>query len=789
MLLAKGTGTRLTSAARRGAVLAVGVVLWSAAGVVGYRLSTRGERASSPNAAASASSGTAPRLEAVGPRLTSNETSQPLSVHGARLVAGLRLSLGPPLSRELPLTVVDSSHAFTRLPSDVTLPEDMPQALVEARLVSGGGAPGEGTLLEGSAWLTIVNDRAFPDLTGMVASPDGRTLFIVSPPTDTVYSLDVGTGRVERLAVGDGPSALATWKDARGQSFLGVVHRYQPELRVFALDSASEPRVLPAPLGASGLEVDGAKGVAFVAEQVRDTVRALSLEDGREKWAVPVDPNPRALARWKDVLAVGSLQTGQLELLRQKDGSRVFTVVPGPGVAIVGGNTERFRAQVMGGKAPRTVIASEKLGRLFMASLGPNVGPNPQRMEVSNNSGVAVIDPARGDYVRHRGFGAGVTEGLALDEATGLLYAADVGIGWVRVIDARALISGDDTVARGAVLQKISLMPPEGTPRIRPAEDFATKGRAGEELHSGPRSLVLSPDGATLYVLNRFTHEVAVVDVRDAGRKRPLAVTRRLPIVESRAQAKRRLGQVLYYADLGRTGITCDGCHIEGHTGGVFYEKTKPNRIYRSPTVLGSRDTPPFFTPASQHSLAETASFVGARNRFHNPDPSPSEVEALTLYTSLMATPPNPYRGEDGAPLETVTLPDGHVGRPARGRALFEGRGGCLACHPAPLYTLDQDPATRGQYLDVGTPVALPLRIELQDLMVGAAPPSLVGTWDMWPLLTSATAGYAVKDGRLVVDTRFPLRTVLETAGPAHGDARAFSAEERDDVLAFLLTL
>ncbi|MCP3162955.1 MtsA protein [Myxococcus qinghaiensis] len=787
MLLAKGTGRRLTSAARRGALLAVGVVLWSAAGVVGYRLSTRGERASSPNAAAaaaSASSGTAPRLEAVGPRLTSNETSQPLSIHGARLVAGLRLSLGPPLSRELPLTVVDSSHAFTRLPSDVTLPEDVPQVVVEVRLVSDGGAP-----VEGSAQLTVVNDRAFPDLTGMVASPDGRTLFIVSPPTDTVYSLDVGTGRVERLAVGDGPSALATWRDARGQSFLGVVHRYQPELRVFALDSASEPRVLPAPLGASGLEVDGAKGVAFVAEQVRDTVRALSLQDGREMWAVPVDPNPRALARWKDVLAVGSLQTGQLELLRQKDGSRVFTVVPGPGVAIVGGNTERFRAQVMGGKAPRALIASEKLGRLFMASLGPNVGPNPQRMEVSNNSGVAVIDPASGDYVRHRGFGAGVTEGLALDEATGLLYAADVGIGWVRVIDARALISNDDAVARGAVLQKISLMPPEGTPRIRPAEDFSTKGRAGEELHSGPRSLVLSPDGATLYVLNRFTREVAVVDVRDAGKKRPLAVTRRLPVVESRAQAKRRLGQVLYYADLGRTGITCDGCHIEGHTGGVFYEKTKPNRIYRSPTVLGSRDTPPFFTPASQHSLAETASFVGARNRFHNPDPSPSEVEALTLYTSLMATPPNPYRGADGAPLETVTLPDGHVGRPARGRALFEGRGGCLACHPAPLYTLDQDPTTRGQYLDVGTPVALPLRIELQDLVVGAAPPSLVGTWDMWPLLTSAAAGYAVKDGRLVVDTRFPLRTVLETAGPAHGDARAFSAEERDDVLAFLLTL
>ncbi|HZI10485.1 MAG TPA: MtsA protein [Myxococcus sp.] len=758
------------SRARKLAVAAVLVAVVASVGVVTLR-----RDAPAPMVAPVAG----PRLVSVGPRLISNETSQPLSVQGERLAPGLRLALGPPLSRELPLTVVDAGHAYARLPAGLALPEDLPQVVVEARLVPGG---------EGSASLTVVNDAAFPDLTGMALAPDGRTLFIASTPTDTVFALDVEGGRVERLAVGDGPSALATYNDAGGRPWLGVAHRYAPELRLYPLDApGSAPTVLPAPWGALGLEVDGARGVAFVAEHLKDSVRALALADGRERWATPVDPNPRALARWKDLLAVGSLQTGQLELLRQADGARVALVVPGPGVSIVGGHTERFSAQVMGGKAPRTLVASERLGRLFLASLGPNVGPNPRRMEVSNNSGVAVVDPAKGGYVRHRGFGAGVTEGLALDDAAGLLYAADVGVGRVRVLDARALVASD-TAARGAVLQELPLAPPGDMPRIRPPEDFGVRGRAGEELHSGPRSLALSPDGRALYVLNRFTRRVAVVDVREA-RAGKARVVRELPVVESRAQPKRRLGQVLYYADLGRTGITCDGCHIEGHTGGVFYEKTKPNRIYRSPTVLGSRDTPPFFTPASQHSLAQTASFVGARNRFHNPDPSPEEIEALTLFTALLATPPNPYRGEDGAPLEAVTLPDGRVGRPARGRELFEGRGGCVACHPAPLYTLDQDADTRGQYLDVGTPVALPLRPEQQDLVTGAGTPSLVGTWDMWPLLTSATAGYAVKDGRLVVDTRFPHRAVLESAGPKHGNAQALTPEERDDVLAFLMTL
>ncbi|NOJ96057.1 MtsA protein [Corallococcus coralloides] len=723
-----------------------------------------------------------PILQAVGPKLTSNQTSQPLSLYGENLVPGLRLVLGAPLSREVPLTVVDARHGYARLPPDLKLPEGTFQTDVQLSLAATGPRP------TGTTRLTLVNDAAFPDLMAVALSPDGRTLFVASPPTDTVFALDVASGRVEAMAVGDGPSALATWKDAGGHPWLGVAHQYGAELWLYALDAPErKARVVHAPPGVWGLEVDGAKGVAFVAEHHRDTVRALALEDGREKWSAAVDPNPRAMARWNGLLAVGSLQTGQVVLLRQDDGRELAPVVPKPGVPIIGGTTEAFSAQVMGGKAPRALVASDRLKRLFMSSLGPNVGPNAQRMEVSANSGVAVLDLDRQEVVRHRGFGAGVTEGLALDDRAGLLYAADVGLGQVRVLDAKALVKGD-AAAREAVLQTLPVHAPEGTPWIRPVEDLGTKGRAGLELHSGPRSLALSPDGRTLYVLNRFTGTVAVVDVSEA-RAGKARVTRQWPVVDVRSREQRRLGQVLYFTDVGRTGMSCDACHIEGHTGGVFFEKTRPMRIYRSTTALGSRDTPPYFTPASTRSIAETAETVGGRNRYHNPDPLPSEVEALALYTSLLPTAPNPYRSEDGAPLETVTLPDGRTGHPVKGLALFEGKARCLACHPTPLFTLDQDPSTRGQYQDVGTPIALPLRLEQQHLVTGAAPPSLVGTWDVWPLLTSATAGYAVQEDRLVVGTRFPLRTLLETPGLNHGAAQELTAGERDDLLAYLLTL
>jgi cytochrome c peroxidase len=247
---------------------------------------------------------------------------------------------------------------------------------------------------------------------------------------------------------------------------------------------------------------------------------------------------------------------------------------------------------------------------------------------------------------------------------------------------------------------------------------------------------------------------------------------------------------VLYFTDVGHSAMSCDACHLEGHTMNVFFAKTFPLRIYRSPTLRGVRETPPYFTPASARSLAETTIEVGGRNRYHNPDPSPSEVEALSLFTSEVAPLPNPYRDANGAPPATLELPDGKTGSTRRGRELF--LKGCAGCHPAPLFTTDQDAPTRGRFLDVGTPHALPLREAMQDTTFkGFAPPSLLGAWDVFPMLTTGSAGLEVReDGTLHARDRFPLRAVLERySGPSHGNAESLTQQERDDLLAWLLTL
>jgi hypothetical protein len=718
-----------------------------------------------------------PRLADVGPRVVSNQTGQPLSLYGAHFRRGMRLRIGPPFDRLVPLTIVDGEHAHARLPADLTLPAETAQVTAVLSV--------EGQRTRSEVGLTVVNDAAFADWTQLVRS--GDVLWAASSTTDALARIDPVSREVTRFPGGDGPSALAAWTDPDGSPRLAVVHAWASELWILDARSGAVLRTLAAPAYATGLVVDPGRRLAVVSETVENTVRALSLDDGREVWRREVLPDPKPLTLAGGWVVVGSQGTGELEPLSLDDGRPGGPIGPRPGTPIVGGHTEPHARDVMGGKAPRSLLWSARLGRLFVTSIGPNIGPNPQRMEVSMNGGVGVVDLGAQRFERHLGFGSGVTEGMALDDSAGRLYVADIGLGLVRALDARALSAGDGP-ARTSELWRLPVLPPPGFPLVRDAADYGVNGRAGVELHSGPRALALSSSAAQLYVLDRFTATVAVVEDVQTGRPR---VARQIALEPSIGPRERRLGQVLYFADMGRSGMSCDSCHLEGHDEGILFEKTHPLRIYRSPTVRGTRETPPYFTPASTRSLAETARTVGDRNRYMNPTLTESEVRQLTVFSATVTNLPNPYRGPDGAPPVSLALPGGGTGRPLEGLRLFEGKADCARCHPAPLFTTDQDLSTRGHFIDVGTPRAFPLRTGDQETVFGGVGvPSLVGAWDVFPMLTTGLAGFREENGRAAPADRVPLRAMIDRySAPPHGNAAALDAQEKADLLAYLLTL
>lgn len=720
-------------------------------------------------------------LQAVGPRFVSNQTRQPLQLYGRGLADGMKLHLGAPVDRDLPVRTIDAGHGYAVLPGDVDLAPESESITVDLELRAAGG-----DALPGRARLRLVNDRAFVDLETLVAKADGTRLFATSHTTDELYAIDPGGGAVERFATGDGPRALATWMDAAGKEWLAIVHENAPELRLVpAAEPGATPRIVPAPRGAWSLAIDG--GVAYVGENVGDTVVAIDLATGRTTWRREVGPNPQAITVAGDRLVVGDFLTGDVEVLARADGAVVSTITPGPGTSIVGGGTADFDEFIMGGTGARALAYSPRTARVLLASIGPNIGPNPQHMEVSMNGGVAVLDAATGRYERHLGFGNGVPAALAIDDAAGLVYVADIGVGLVRVVDLKKLERSDEAAA-GALLQGVPIPPPEGFPTARPPEDYGVSRRAGVELHSGPRALVLSADRRTLWVLDRFTGTLATLDVTRA-RQGQARFLRQAPIVDTLGQRERRLGQILYHADMGRTAMSCDACHPNGHSGGMLFEKTHPLRIYRSTSILGSAESPPYFTPASNETLEDTNRMVGGRNRYQNPAPTDEEVALLTLFTECIPTPPNPYVDADGVPKTSVTMPDGRTGDARRGVAVFE-RARCQECHPAPHFTTDQDEATRARYVAVGTPLLMPIRPTMQERGEGRfAPPSLLGAWDVFPMFSTGTAGLApTPQGTLRRNTRFPLRAAL-TLAKRHGQVTNLTREDTDDLLAYLLSL
>ncbi|MBS1153040.1 MAG: MtsA protein, partial [Myxococcaceae bacterium] len=167
--------------------------------------------------AAAAPAGARPRLLAVGPRLLSNQTSQPISVWATHLKPGMTLELSGAVTLSLPLTVLDETHAFTRLPAHVESADGLAEAMIQVALKGGEGKV---------AGLVLVNDTHFPDLTALVASPDGAWLFALSTPDDHVYALELATKQVTQLQTADGPSALAVWTDPEKKSWLVVAHRF-----------------------------------------------------------------------------------------------------------------------------------------------------------------------------------------------------------------------------------------------------------------------------------------------------------------------------------------------------------------------------------------------------------------------------------------------------------------------------------------------------------------------------------------------------------------------------------
>jgi YVTN family beta-propeller protein len=273
---------------------------------------------------------------------------------------------------------------------------------------------------------------------------------------------------------------------------------------------------------------------------------------------------------------------------------------------------------------------------------------------------------------------------VALAQPTALLWAADGSHGWLAAY-------GSDRIAKlgadGSVLGRVDLRP------------------AGADTRSmrGPRGLALHPSRPRLYVLNRMSNSVSVIDTIGQTVLAEIAAGSRSLMPDYIAQGR----GYLYDARLSAKGtMSCASCHIDGDRDGLAWDLGNPGGVMTTvgtrsyhpmkgpmltPTLRGAAASPPYNWRGDHGLLSINSHF--ANKLGGNPLPI-TELQVLLDYLVSLNLTPNPNRQLDN------TLPPAlGGGSPEAGKAKFEASSSkCTTCHTGTRgsnYTVP-DPALTG---------------------------------------------------------------------------------------------
>lgn len=290
------------------------------------------------------------------------------------------------------------------------------------------------------------------------------------------------------------------------------------------------------------------------------------------------------------------------------------------------------------------------------------------------------------------------------------------------------------------------------------------------ELGHNPRSMVLSADQSQLFVHNRLSGTISVVDTDTLSVVDEIsAATNPLPV---NLLNGKRLFNSSDRPDLAKDQwISCATCHFDGESDlrTWFF----PDGPRNTPSLLGSSSTAPYHWSGDLDELhdvevtirdiqAGTGLVDGEDNCTPTCDQAPpnagrsQNLDDLAAFMATLVFRPNPNLGLGGFLTDSAT----------RGATLFNSsQTQCSSCHPSPLFTdrLRHDIGTGGKTEERKGP--------------DFDTPSLRGIYSTAPYL---------HDGRAAT-----IRDVLTTHNPSslHGTTAGLNEEEINQLVDFLQSL
>ena len=266
----------------------------------------------------------------------------------------------------------------------------------------------------------------------------------------------------------------------------------------------------------------------------------------------------------------------------------------------------------------------------------------------------------------------------------------------------------------------------------------------------GPRGIAVASDGKFLVVGNYYSGDLSVLDL-DARR-----VSKKIPIGTQPEPDRTRRGEQLFHdATLGfQRWLSCSTCHPDrGRNDGLRWDL--PNDGLGTPQMTRSLLLSYRVAPTTARGVRPSFdASVTAGFRFVNARHDSDKIDAVKAYLSSLRPERSPHLAPDGTLSPTQ----------ARGKAIFEGKGGCGRCHSGPIRT-DLEPH------DIGT---------AGDDEIGGSifyTPKLVELYRTAPFLHDGRASDLLSVFR------------LHDKKGAHGGASKLSDEELSDLVEFLKTM
>ena len=505
----------------------------------------------------------------------------------------------------------------------------------------------------------------------LALSQDGKRLFVVCSGSDEVLVVDTATRTVAgRVQVGKVPRGIALSPD--GKRFY-VTNSWSDTVSEVDAASLRQLRTLPTGFEPTGVAMDAARNVLYVANRLSDDISLIDLAGGGDVQR----------------LVAGR---GASYVAASPDGAHIYVshIYPLAG---------KFRTP------PQSEITELDAGRQVVADrLALNNAAGVFHMAFSPDGRIGLAAEMRPKnlvplaHVEH-GWGFGNSLAVFGDDIGGVVQmpldelenfpSLPFGVA-IAPDKTRAYVSasGSNEIV---IVDLAKLVAAARSPQAaRLANDLSASSMyvvARVAVGSNPRSILISPDGKTLYVANRLDDTIAVVDTARA------AVTASIPLGEPTPLTPERRGERLFYSAMYSFGhqFGCANCHLDATFDGLSWD-LEPDGfgidIVDNRVLEEIKDTAPYKWNGANPDLQTECGPRTERFFFRSQGIRGDDLEDLVKYVKSIPLRPNRYR-----------LPDGELS-PAqeRGQAIFMRefkKDGtpipfslqCFVCHSGPNYT------------------------------------------------------------------------------------------------------